>query len=234
MRVYTKQHKASCGIELHARTMYRCILNQDGEILRHRTMQTRPEMLLKAIAPYREDLVGAVACLCPWDGLADLCAQEQMPCVLGHALSRKAIHGGKATNDTIAAQKIAVLLRGGRLPQAYGSPAEMRAPRELLRRRVPLPRHRAALLAHLPHTTSQYHLPESGQKIAYQANREGGAERFPDPAVPKSVDIALALRAFYDQVLRDVDLTIVQTATQHDAQTLSRRQSVPGIGKMLS
>jgi transposase len=29
-------------------------------------------------------------------------------------------------------------------------------------------------------------------------------------------------------------LTIVQTAKQQDAQTLDRRQSVPGIGKMLS
>ena len=39
----------------------------------------------------------------------------------------KAIHGGKAKNDKIDAQKIAVLLRGGMLPQAYVYPAEMRA-----------------------------------------------------------------------------------------------------------
>jgi len=33
----------------------------------------------------------------------------------------QAIPGGKAKNDTIAAQQIAVLLRGGRMPQAgYG------------------------------------------------------------------------------------------------------------------
>jgi len=31
----------------------------------------------------------------------------------------KAIHGGKAKNDTIDAQKIAVLRRGGMLPHAY-------------------------------------------------------------------------------------------------------------------
>ena len=39
----------------------------------------------------------------------------------------KAIHGGKAKNDKIDAHKIAVLLRGGMLPQAYVYPAEMRA-----------------------------------------------------------------------------------------------------------
>ncbi len=118
--------------------MYVCILNQDGEILLHRTMKTRPEVFLKAIAPYREDLVVAVECIFTWYWLADLCAQEQIPFVLGHALYMKAIHGGKAKNDKIDSQKIAVLRRGGMLPQAYVYPAAMRATRDLLRRRVPL------------------------------------------------------------------------------------------------
>jgi hypothetical protein len=61
----------------------------------------------------------AVACIFTWYWLADLCAQEGLPFVLGHALYMQAIHGGKATNDKIDAQKIAVLLRGGMLPQAY-------------------------------------------------------------------------------------------------------------------
>ena len=51
-----------------------------------------------------------------------------MPCVLGPALYMQAIHGGKAKNDKIDAQKIAVLLRGGMLPQAYIYPADMRSP----------------------------------------------------------------------------------------------------------
>ena len=72
----------------------------------------------------------------------------------------------------------------------------MRATRDLLRRRLPLTRKRAALLAHLQNTHSQYNLPELGKKIAYKANREGGAERFPDPAGHKSVEIDLALIDF--------------------------------------
>jgi predicted NBD/HSP70 family sugar kinase len=63
MRFYTKQHQAYCGIDLHARRMYVCILSQDGEMLLHRKMKTSPEMFLKAIAPSREDLVVAVECL---------------------------------------------------------------------------------------------------------------------------------------------------------------------------
>ena len=173
MRFYTKQHKAYCGIDLHARSMYMCILSQDGEILLHRNMKTSPEMFLKAIAPYREDLVVCVECIFTWYWLADLCAREGIPFVLGHALYMKAIHGGKAKNDKIDAQKIAVLLRGGMLPQAYVYPAAMRATRDLLRRRTHLMRKRAELLTHIQQTNSQYNLPEIGKDRLQSEPRRG-------------------------------------------------------------
>src|ERR687888_279284 len=160
MRFYTKQHPFYCGIDLHARSMYVCIVNHDGEILVHRNM--------------------------------------------------KAIHGGKAKNDKIDSQKIAALLRGGMLPQAYVYPAEMRATRDLLRRRTHLMRKRAELLAHVQNTNSQYNLPEIGKKIAYKANREGVAERFEDPAVHKTIAVDLALITYYDQMLSDLELFILK------------------------
>jgi len=63
MRFYTTQHPFYCGIDLHARTMYICILDQGGEVLVHRNMKTDPETFLKAIAPYRPGLVVAVECM---------------------------------------------------------------------------------------------------------------------------------------------------------------------------
>jgi transposase len=234
MRFYTNQHQFYCGIDLHARTMYVCILNQAGEILVHRNMKAGPDPFLQTIAPYRENLVVCVECIFTWYWLADLCAREGIPFVLGHALYMKAIHGGKAKNDKIDAQKIAVLLRGGMLPQAYVYPAEMRATRDLLRRRMYLTRKRAELLTHIQNTNSQYNLPEIGKKLAYKANRTGVAERFPDPAVQKSMEVDLALIGHYDQLLSDVELTIVKAAKQHDAQALYLLQTVPGIGKILS
>ncbi len=196
-------------------------------------MKTTPEAFLNVIAPYRPDIVVAVACLFTWYWLADLCADAEIPFVLGHALSMKAIHGGKAKNDQIDSQKIAVLLRGGMLPQAYVSPAEMRATRDLLRRRMPLAHTRGELLAHVHNTNSQYTLPAIGKNIAYKAHRDGVAARFADPAVHKSLEVDLALVSSSDELLRDVARTIVKTAKQHDANPLYLLHTVPGIGNML-
>jgi transposase len=211
-----------------------CILTQDGEIVLHRPMKAAPDPFLKAIAPDQEDRVVCVECRFTWYWLADLCAREGMPFVRGPALDMQALHGGTATNDTIDSQTIAVLLHGGRLPQAYVYPAARRATRDLLRRRVQLTRQRAALLAHGQQTNSQDNLPEIGKKLASKANRDGVAARCPEPAVPKSVAGARALIDSDAQGLRDVELPIVQTATPHHAQPLDRRPSVPGIGQIVS
>ncbi len=234
MNFYTQQHKHYCGIDLHARAMYVCILDQSGTILVHKNLPTTPEAFLRIIAPYREDLVVGVECIFTWYWLADLCSKEGIAFVLGHALSMKAIHGGKAKNDKIDAHKIAVLLRGGMLPQAYVYPAAMRATRDLLRRRCHLVRQRAELLAHIHNTTSQYNLPEIGKKLAYKATREGVEDHFPEPSVRKTIEVDVSLIDHYDQLLGEVELYITRSAKAHDVQTFSRLQSVPGIGQIVA
>ena len=117
MRFSANQPKFDCGIDLPARSMYGCLLSQDGDILLPRTRKAAPDSCLKAVAPSRDGLVGAVACLCTWSWLAALWADAGMPFVLGHALSMQAMHGGKAKNDKSDSQQLATVLRGGILPQ---------------------------------------------------------------------------------------------------------------------
>jgi hypothetical protein len=81
MRFYTKQHRYYCGIDLHARSMYVCILDPQGEILLHRNMPCARELFLKAVAPYREDMAVAVECIFTWYWLADLCGKQNIPFV---------------------------------------------------------------------------------------------------------------------------------------------------------
>jgi transposase len=234
MRFYNRQHRHYCGIDLHVKTMYVCILDATGQVLVHRNVKSTPEAFLEVVAPYREDLVVAAECMFTWYWLADVCAAEQVIFVLGHALAMKAIHGGKAKNDKLDSFKIASLLRGGLLPQAYVYPAGMRATRDLLRRRLHLVRKRGQLLAHIQNTQAQYNLPPFSRRLAYPANREGVAEHFPDPSVRKSIEVDLALLNRYDSLITDLELTIVREAKRHDADAFHRLRSVPGIGKVLA
>jgi transposase len=234
MKFYTQSHQFYCGIDLHARSMYLCILDAQGDIQLHRNMPTTPDQFLKAIQPFRDDLVVAVECIFTWYWLADLCARERIAFVLGHALYMKAIHGGKAKNDKIDAYKIASLLRGGTLAQAYVYPPQMRATRDLLRRRNHLVNKRAELLAHIQNTNSQYNLPAFTKKIARRNNRQGLTERFTDEAVQRSMALDLALIDTYDRELDDLERYILRSAKQHDPRALMVLRSVPGIGQILA
>src|SRR3989304_6272290 len=171
MRFYNGQHRHYCGIDLHAKSMYVCILDASGTVLAHRNLRSEPKAFLDLVPPSRDALVVAAECTFTWYWLADLCAKEQIPFVLGHALAMKAIHGGKAKSDKIDSEKIAVLLRGGLLPQAHVYPAGMRATRDLLRRRLHMVRKRGQLVAHIQMTNQAHNLPAFARRIAYPSNR---------------------------------------------------------------
>ena len=183
MRFYNGQHTHYCGIDLHAATLYVCILDPAGEICVHRNAKSNPGAFLDFIAPYRDDSVVAAEYTFTRYWLADLCAKESIPFVLGHTLAMRAIRGGKTKNDKLDSHEIAVRLRGGMLPQAYVYPAAMRATRDLLRRRLHFVRKRGQLLAHIQNTLHPCNLDPFGKRSAYPANREGLLEHFPDPAV---------------------------------------------------
>jgi hypothetical protein len=75
------------------------ILDQPGHTVFAATLPASPTAFLNAVAPFRDGLVVACTCLFAWYWLADLCHEQQIPFVLGHALSMKAIHQGKAKTD---------------------------------------------------------------------------------------------------------------------------------------
>jgi transposase len=234
MKFYTKQHKYYCGIDLHTNKMYICILDAEGQIRLHQNIKTDPKALLSILTPFREDVVVAVECMFTWYWVADLCVEQHIPFVLGHALYMKAIHGGKAKNDKIDSHKIATLLRGGMLPQAYVYPIRMRATRDLLRRRNHFMRKRAELFAHIQNTRSQYNLPDPLGCIAKPQNREGIVERFDEPSVQKSMTVDLEIIQTYDRLLNQLEHDIITLAKEHDLRSYALLQTIPGVGRILA
>ena len=67
MRFDTNPHPLSCGLDVHARSLYVCIVSHAGDSVLHRPMKAAPEPSLKAVAPSRDGLVLAAECLVTWD-----------------------------------------------------------------------------------------------------------------------------------------------------------------------
>jgi len=233
MQFYTKQHKFYCGIDLHARKMYICILDSKGDVLVHRNIVTDWDQFLHTIKPYREDIAVAVECIFTWYWIADLCRENEIPFILGHALYMKAIHGGKAKNDKVDSHKIAVLLKGGMMPMAYVYPPKMRATRDLLRRRIYFVRKRAELLTHIQNTAHQYNLDAPLGRIAKPKNRDGLLERFPGKSVQKIIEIDLTMIEAYDEMLKKLEWNIVKTSRDHDPVSYTLLKTIPGVGRIL-
>jgi len=232
MRFYTKQHQFYCGIDLHADAMYVCILNSVGEVVVHKNLPTKPKAFLRLINPYRERLVVGCECMFSWYWLADLCADEKIDFVLGHALYMRAIHGGKAKNDKIDSHKIAVLLRGGSFPLAYVYPKELRATRDLLRRRNHLVRKKSELIAHIQNTATQYNLPPLG-RIAKPTERDGLLDKFIDPVVRRMVEVDLLTIEHYEQLLATLEWQLERITQRQAPVELALLKSISGVGRIL-
>jgi transposase len=236
MRFYNQTHRFYCGIDLHARSMHVCVLDQAGTVLLDRNLPCHFKTLLEILAPYRDGLVIGVECMFGWYWLADRCAEEHISFVLGHALYMKCIHGGKAKNDRIDANKIAQLLKGGNFPVAYVYPKGMRETRDLLRRRMYLVHKRSELITHLEILNAQNNLPPFGKKLCYAANRAelNIPDRFTDPSVQMSATLDLDLLDRLDELIAQVELHLTRTAKIDDLQTYHQLRTIPGVGPILS
>jgi transposase len=169
-----------------------------------------------------------------WYWVSDFCEDLGVDFILGHALYMKAIHGGKAKNDRIDSFKIANLMRGGNFPLAYVYPKEMRATRDLLRRRLKIVRHGANLKAHVANTTSQYNLPPNKVNLKNVTAREQLKSTFSDPVVQKNIDLDMAILDSYAKELSKIEWFIEQQAKQHKPVHLHLLKSVSGIGRILA
>ena len=62
MRFYTNSNPYYCGIDLHARTLYVCILDQAGKKIIHREVKANPQALLELLEPYIGNIIVGVEC----------------------------------------------------------------------------------------------------------------------------------------------------------------------------
>ena len=73
MNFYNSIHPYYCGIDLHARTLYVCIIDQEGDTCLHKEIPADPDKLLNLIEPYKGNVVIGVECMHCWYWVSDFC-----------------------------------------------------------------------------------------------------------------------------------------------------------------
>jgi transposase len=224
-----------CGIDLHARSMYVCIMDRSGNILFHREMRNEFSLLLAALEPYRPQVAIGVESTFNWYWLADGCRSAGIPFYLGHALYMKAVHGGKKKNDRIDSKVITDLLRGNLFPLAYPYPQQMRATRDLLRRRHRYVALRAEAYTHIQNTFSQHAVLDlAATEVKKKSTRRTIPQRLPHPDLSLTVDCDLEVIDTLDALISQLEKHIWQQAKDHDRNALEILTSTPGVGEILA
>lgn len=235
MNLHQTQTEFNCGIDLHAKSMYICLMNLEGKILLHQNIRNNDfDYFLKLVDQYRHSLSVACESTFNWYWLCDACGDAGIHFVLGHALYMKAIHGTKTKNDKIDSKKIAHLLRSNLLPQAYCCSAERRPVRELLRRRVYMSRQRAALLTHMSSSVQVYGQDIlTGDEKSKSKRRDLIPGRFDNELLKLSMDSDLAIAESLDVQISIMEKAIMKHTKQTASAEYTILQSVPGIGPIM-
>lgn len=228
-------NKYVCGIDLHARTMYVCILDADGKVLFNRNMCNDFQQLMKVVEKYRDDIVIGVESTFNTYWLYDSCEDEGIPCYVGHALYIKRMTAGKHKSDKIDARKIADLLRRNAFPLAYSYPKEMREARDLLRRRSHFVSRRAELYAHIQIIAMQQGIDDiSPSLVKNRQNRLKLLSMFTEPHLFSTIETDLNLIEVLDDNIRRLEKEITYSAKEHDNEAYELLLNSPGVGDILS
>lgn len=236
MKYYKTTTEYNCGIDLHTKQMYICVMDREGSILVHKNIKGNDfSFFLKLVAPYRQSLTVVCECCYNWYWLADACMDADIEFVLAHALYLKHIHGGKNKNDKIDSQKLAHLLRTNLIPQSYVYPKERRPMRGLLRQRMSYVWERSTLLGHLQMNQQSEGIdpvPKGGH------NRDVWEERilsqYTDPLHRLAVKCDMELIRSYDRRIEILDQRLAGQARRIHSRDFALLKTVPGIGKILA
>jgi transposase len=235
MNLVTINAKYYGGVDLHKNTMYVCIMERTGKIYLHKNLPCNLEAFVSAVKPFLPDLAIGVESVYCYYWLADACREIGIPFYLGHALYMKAIHGGKKKNDRLDSKTIANLMRSNHFPLAYPYPKEMRATRDLLRRRHYFVRERAACYSHIQTVFGQHAILEVGEKqVKSKTGRRELIQRFADPDLQLSIQVDLDLIDALDRIIKPLELQIKHRAASHDHKAYNILIATPGIGEILA
>ena len=136
--------------DLHSNNNVTVVSDEQDRVLYNRRLPNDLPMILRTLEPYRADLQGiAVESTFNWYWLVDGLMEAGYKVHLVNTNAVKTYDGLKFTDDEDDARHLAHLLRLGILPTGYIYPKELRAVRDLARKRLQLVRQRTVQILSL-------------------------------------------------------------------------------------
>ena len=235
MKYYTSTTEFNCGIDLHARQMYVCVMDRQGKKLVHTNVKNNDfSFFLKLIAPYKHDLTVCCECMFGWYWLADACQAAGLTFVLVHALYVHLIHAGKSKNDRIDSEKLTHLLRSNLIPPAYVYPADKRPLRALLRQRISFVWSRSERLARInSHQLALNRTPAKQTRRTRDLWEERLLAAEDHPLRQIALKNELAMVRHFDHQIFQLEEELQRQTKQVACREYALLQTVPGIGENL-
>jgi transposase len=221
-----------CGIDLHAKSSYLAIIDEQRKRVFNRNVTNNRETILSLLAPYRTELVGIVVeSTFNWYWLVDTLMEEGHMVHLANPCAIKQYKGLKYIDDKHDAFWLAELLSLGILKEGYIYPRQERPVRDLLRKRTHLIKLRTSLLVSLHNTMANV----CGMKIPSH-HVKGRQDRVSGHF---SGNESLALGAQVSKTSIDMLTDQIKTIESHVEKHCRIEPSyaglitLPGIGKIL-
>src|SRR3989442_568232 len=235
MKYYTSTTEYNCGIDLHARQMYVCVMDRQGKKLVHTNVLNNDfKYFLKLVEPYKHDLTVCCECMFGWYWLADACQAAGLTFVLAHALYVHLIHGGKNKNDRVDSEKLTHLLRSNLIPQSYVYPADKRPLRALLRQRIFYVWRRSELLARIySHQLAHNRTPAKQTRRVRDSWEEQLLAAEDNPLRQLALKNDLAMIKHFDHQISQLEEELQRQTQQVASRDYGLLQTVPGIGEAL-
>ncbi|MEJ2616639.1 MAG: IS110 family transposase [Ignavibacteriaceae bacterium] len=228
-------NKYCCGVDLHDKNMYLCVMKRDGEILQHRRIKNNFEVFKGSVKKYISDMAVGVESTHNYYWFYDACRKEGIPFYLGHAYYLRAIRGKKKKDDKIDSKTLGDLMRTNFFPIGYPYPAEKRAARDLLRRRCKLVQLRTGLYNHIHLIHSQQGVIDLElSDLKSKEDRKVLLGNFREEEIKLTLQSDLNMIDHLDKEIKQIEQRLKEKVKSDDKQLYKLLLSYPGIGEIIS
>lgn len=220
------------AIDLHSNNCVLAIIDGDDELKLRRKLPNDINAIRRALAPYRDEIVGIVVeSTYNWYWLVDGLEETGYTLYLANTAAVPQYAGLKHGDDDSDARHLANLLRLGILPTGYIYPREQRRVRDLLRQRLRLVQHSSALM----HSVQALVARLTGHGLSGNSFRDLDFSEL-ERLFPHDLDRHAALAPIHVWAAARQQIDAIEASVceaLRGRQDFSELKSAPGIGNIL-